>query len=715
MRWICLMLCVAAAEAGAQTVVYDDALRNGYQNWSWATVNLAITSPVHAGSNAISFEPDAFQGLYFAGAARSFADYSGLRLWVHGGSSGNQNIRLSFQLGQTVVYERPLNQIISGGAIAAGQWREVFQPFTGAGAPSGSFDGIILQDQSGANQGVVYVDDVVLEAGAPPAAALVTLDLNGPRRPINPLIYGVNFGSDAQHADLRYPTRRWGGNRTSRYNWQFDVDNTANDYFFQNIAAGTGNNLPNDSSANLFIATTRQYGGEALITVPTLGWVAKDSRSKLWSYSQQKYGTQTSDECRFYGANPPFWCTADSGNGLCANGPFCQNGKIVGNDPLDTSKAAPASYAGDWVTHLRARHGSAANGGVRYYALDNEAMLWDSTHRDVHPTPATFQEVWQRGRDRALAIKAVEPGAQIFGPVTWGWCDYWTSAADAALGNCFEGPDRTANGGLAFIEWYLQRVCTETGPGGVRLVDYLDLHYYPQGNGIAGLDNDVAAGEQADVQARRMRSLRELYDPSYVSESWIGQTAYPSPNLLRRARAAIDARCPGTKLALTEYKWGPDNGSTGALAQAELLAIFGREGVDYATRWVAPEVGTLAEHAFRLYLDYDGQNSRVVGDSIGASSNVDSIGAYAVDQSGGPLYVLLFNRSPSARDVDLDLSGSAASSYSAYRLSAAGYNALAGGALSPGVVRLTALPAYSATLMVISRTQGVTIFANGFE
>ncbi|MFO1496667.1 MAG: hypothetical protein U1F26_18650, partial [Lysobacterales bacterium] len=234
MRWICLMLCVAAAEAGAQTVVYDDALRNGYQNWSWATVNLAITSPVHAGSNAISFEPDAFQGLYFAGAARSFADYSGLRLWVHGGSSGNQNIRLSFQLGQTVVYERPLNQIISGGAIAAGQWREVFQPFTGAGAPSGSFDGIILQDQSGANQGVVYVDDVVLEAGAPPAAALVTLDLNGPRRPINPLIYGVNFGSDAQHADLRYPTRRWGGNRTSRYNWQFDVDNTANDYFFQN-------------------------------------------------------------------------------------------------------------------------------------------------------------------------------------------------------------------------------------------------------------------------------------------------------------------------------------------------------------------------------------------------------------------------------------------------------------------------------------------------
>ena len=107
-----------------------------------------------------------------------------------------------------------------------------------------------------------------------------------------------------------------------------------------------------------------------------------------------------------------------------------------------------------------------------------------------------------------------------------------------------------------------------------------------------GMGDDV--GLQPDRQAGRMRSLREIYDPAWTSESWIGQTAYPNPNLLRRARAAIDARCPGTKLALTEYKWGPDNGVTGAIAQAELLAIFGREGGDYATRWVAPDVGTLS-------------------------------------------------------------------------------------------------------------------------
>jgi hypothetical protein len=725
MRILAALLCwitlLPTAVVAQNAVVYDDSLGPGFQNWSWATVNLAATAPLHGGQFSIAFEPDSFQGLYFAspGSARNFADFDGLRLWVHGGASGGQNIRLTFQLGQSVVFERPLAQIVSGGSIVAGQWREVYQPFSGAGAPLGSFDGIILQDLSGANQQAVYVDDVILEhAGPPPGPVTVSINLAGPRRAIDPLIYGVNFGSDAQHADLHYPTRRWGGNSTSRYNWQFDVHNTANDYFFQNIVDGDGVNLPDNSSANQFVVATKAQGGEALLTVPTIGWVPKDLRTKLWGFSQQLYGAQTLDECRFYLPNPPPWCSADAGNGLCVNGPSCQNGQIVGNNPLDTSKAAPASYAGDWVTHLRARHGTAAQGGVKFFALDNEAMLWDSTHRDVHPQPATYDEVWTRGRDRALAIKAIEPDARIFGPVSWGWCDFWTSASDAALGNCFEGPDRTAHAGVPFVEWYLQRICAEPGPGGVHLVDYLDLHYYPQGAGIAGLDNDVNAGEQADVQARRMRSLRELYDPGYSSESWIGGTAYPIPNLLPRARAAIDARCPGTKLALTEYKWGPDNGVTGALAQAELLAIFGREGVDYATRWVAPDVGSLSEHAFRMYLDYDGALSRVLGDALPAASSLpDSIGAYAVERGDGTLQLLLFNRGFSARDITIDLGGANAQSFSGWRLSAAGY---AGFANAQPVVAnsivLQQLPALSASLLVITRSALVdSIFSNGFE
>jgi hypothetical protein len=114
LRWIVRVFSMCtlplASAMSQDTVVYADALGNGWQNWSWATVNLASTNPVHAGQFAISMEPDDFEGLYFAGSVRSFADYTGLRLWVHGGAGSNQNLRLTFQLGQTVVFERPLNK-----------------------------------------------------------------------------------------------------------------------------------------------------------------------------------------------------------------------------------------------------------------------------------------------------------------------------------------------------------------------------------------------------------------------------------------------------------------------------------------------------------------------------------------------------------------------------------------------------------------------------
>jgi len=76
--------------------------------------------------------------------------------------------------------------------------------------------------------------------------------------------------------------------------------------------------------------------------------------------------------------------------------------------------------------------------------------------------------------------------------------------------------------------------------------------------------------------------------------------------LVPRLRAWIAARFPGTRIAITEYSWGGDGGTSSTLAQAEALAIFAREGVDLATRWVVPADGTRIEDAFSLYLDYDG-------------------------------------------------------------------------------------------------------------
>src|SRR5262249_38488474 len=201
--------------------------------------------------------------------------------------------------------------------------------------------------------------------------------------------------------------------------------------------------------------------------------------------------------------------------------------------------------------------------------------------------------------------------------------------------------------------WYLQQVCANPLAGGGHLVDYIDLHYYPQGTNVALNDDDSAA-----TAARRLKSLRELYDSTWVSDSWIGQDLgdddsnhYNKPNLIPRVRAWINQYCQGTKLAITEYNCGNDNTSSGAVAQAEALALFAREGGEIGTRWVAPDPNPKAERAFSIFPNYDGAGNHVAGDSVKATSgNLDQIGAYAF-HGNSRTFVLLTNKDTVTHDV----------------------------------------------------------------
>jgi hypothetical protein len=517
------------------------------------------------------------------------------------------------------------------------------------------------------------------------APVTVNVDPSADRHPISQQIYGVNFGSTAQANRLHWPVRRWGGNATTRYSWQEDVSNHANDYLFYNIPEGNAHpeNLPDGSAADVFVDQTRAAGGEALLTVPLIGWTPRD-RSYRWGFSIAKYGAQQQNECTI---NPFQGCNADAGNGLHPDG-----SPITGNDPQDTSRAIDPTFVTGWMAHLAQRTGTAAQGGVRLFDLDNEPALWNSTHRDVHPAPTTYDELWTRTRDYAAAIKAQDPGAKTLGPVSWGWCEYFYSAADG----CGPGSDRAAHGSLDWIDWYLKQAADYQAAHGVRLVDYLDVHYYPQSNGVA-LTND----ESAATAAERLRNLKSLYDPTYLDQSWIGQDVGQPVMLLPRLKTWIASRLPGTKIAITEYNWG-DGTTSSALAQAEALAIFGREGVDLATRWVAPADNSLIEDAFALYLSYDGAGAKVAGDSVRAvSSDVDAVGSYAVRGTGSRLFVLLFNKDIAARSTTIQIAGGLTQTATLYRFDATHRLGPAGTAAPVGGALTLSLPARSATLVVV--------------
>jgi hypothetical protein len=342
--------------------------------------------------------------------------------------------------------------------------------------------------------------------------------------------------------------------------------------------------------------------------------------------------------------------------------------------------------------------GAAGRGGVRFYNLDNEPALWNYTHREVHPQPLSYDELRDRTYQYAAAIKAVDPNALTLGPVEWGWTGYFYSALDQAPGGAWwnNPQDRNAHGGLPLVVWYLDQMKLYEQQNGLRILDYLDLHYYPQAQGVA-----LSSAGGASTQALRLRTTRSLWDATYKDESWINETVM----LIPRMRDWVNQHYPGTKLAITEYNFGALDHINGALTQADVLGIFGREGLDLATIWDPPGPSEAGAYAFRMYRNYNGQGGQFGETSVQATSTDQSqLAVYAATRSDGALTVMVINKSGAALNSPLTISNfSADGTAEVYRYSAINLGqitrdsdaVLAGGAIT------ASFPPNSITLLVI--------------
>jgi hypothetical protein len=108
----------------------------------------------------------------------------------------------------------------------------------------------------------------------------------------------------------------------------------------------------------------------------------------------------------------------------------------------------------------------------------------------------------------------------------------------------------------------------------------------------------------------------------------------------------VAANYPGTKVAVTEYNFGALNSLNGALTQADVLGIFGREGADLATLWAPPSSTDPGTYAFRMYRDYDG-NGGQFGDISVSSTSTDQgrLAVYGARRSGdGALTLMVVNK-----------------------------------------------------------------------
>ena len=502
-----------------------------------------------------------------------------------------------------------------------------------------------------------------LNAQSIPALAV---DATASQHAINPNIYGIaNYGLDATYAEeIQVRNIRWGGDGTTRYNWQVDSSNAGFDWYFM---GGNGNPNPVPSaSVDLMINTYKPAHAGALITIPIIPYVNSTS---AWtcSFPTSIYGAQQS-------TNPYVHPNGENcGNSISSSGQQLLDTNIYANHIANS-----VALQQGWLEHLVATFGTASNGGVPFYQLDNEPGGWGNTHRDVEPNGATYNTIISLGQQYAATVKQVDPSAMVLGP------------SDFTLGGWIGTPSQQNN--LYAGQYYLQQMAAYNQMYGKRVLDYFDEHYYPQ----------------FTDPTSQLASTRTFWDPTYNGGTWVEQYYFDGPmQLIPRFRQWIAQYYPGTKLSFSEYSIDSGNKLvTDALAETDVLGIFGFQAVDFANMWNVPAPTDPIAYAFRLYRNYDGQGGQFGDTSVLAgSTNQTELSVYgALRSSDGALTLVVINKTTGAIQTSVSLAhfvpGPTAATYSYSAANLQQISALGNISITPAGFSYN-FPAYSATVFVI--------------
>jgi len=185
-----------------------------------------------------------------------------------------------------------------------------------------------------------------------------------------------------------------------------------------------------------------------------------------------------------------------------------------------------------------------------------------------------------------------------------------------------------------------------------KLLDVVDLHFYPQVPGIYG----EGARTDTEAAALRIRSTSALWDPSYKDESWIGEAV----ELIPRLKAWIAENYPGLGISIGEWSFGAEGHMSGGLAVAEVLGRFGQQGITSAFYWLCPAAGSPAFYAFRAYRNFDGKGASFLDWSV-PTAEASGVSLFASrDEAKSRVVTVLLNLQPETRtEAEIDVSSCA--------------------------------------------------------
>ncbi|MCR5122335.1 MAG: glycoside hydrolase family 44 protein [Ruminococcus sp.] len=443
----------------------------------------------------------------------------------------------------------------------------------------------------------------------------ISIDTAKDRKAISPYIYGVN--TELKREEVACKSVRTGGNRCTAYNWETNASNAgsdrehiSDDYFRQGVPQEI-RDKPACAALDL-AAVCKEKNAYPLMSLQMAGYASADMNGEVTE-------AEKAPSDRWVRVEPAkgaeFSLEPDTGDGVV--------------------------YMDELVNYLVKTLGDSQNGGIRGYSLDNEPSLWNLTHSRVHPEHTSCGELIEKSVALAKAVKAVDGGAEIFGPALFGYGAF-TDFAGA--------PDwqeiKAANPEYRwFVDYYLDEMRKAEEENGSRLLDVLDVHYYTEAKGECGERSCRHYNKEGCVSAR-LNAPRSLWDGSYKEKSWIIDTGAEFFPLLPNIKSSIDKYYPGTKLAVTEYDFGAPGDISGGIAEADALGIFAQNEVYFASLFAYDADYQMA--AINLYTNYDG-NGNGFGDTLVSceSSDIERCYAYAAinGENSDTVTLVLSNKS----------------------------------------------------------------------
>lgn len=456
----------------------------------------------------------------------------------------------------------------------------------------------------------------------------ITVNANSGKRPVSPYIFGknnvlpstfLNNGTNAEvtkanEAGIRF-VRQGGGNNSTKYNWRLKLSSHPDWY---------NNVYSNNWDAAAKNLTDKMPGVQGMWSFQLLGKVAANTKNNFpdWTYNSSQWWTGVNQNLAGGGTVNP----AGGGKALVDGNPDL----YLANWPADSSVAILDKWFGA--------------GGLgydknwyRYWSMDNEPEIWSGTHDDVMKTQIPAEEFMQLYFKVAKAAKAKYPEIKLSGPVPaneWQWYRY--------------GSDGIPYNGKKYcwLEYFIMRIAEEEKASGIKLLDVLDIHYYPSSSKAEEL----------------VQYYRVFFDRTYI---------YPEANGVKTVNGGWDnsqnkeyilGRCSdwlkkymGTnhtvKLGVTETGLSENmkDANVHASWYASTLGEFMKYGVEVFTPWSWTTGMWETVHLFSRY----GKENFV--DAI--SSQETSVSAYpTVNATSDSMTIFLVNRHLTAtKEVQIDV------------------------------------------------------------